>query len=73
MRKHSISIRGHRTSYSLEEPFWQGLKKIAADQEIPVARLVTQIDAARTESENLSSAIRVFVFNSLKNNNGNTG
>lgn len=65
MRKHSTSIRGHRTSYSLEEPFWQGLQKIAREREIPVARLVTKIDAGRQEGENLSSAIRVFVLHQL--------
>ncbi len=65
MRKHSISIRGHRTSFSLEEVFWQGLRKVAAEQDIPVARLVTRIDAARDENENLSSAIRVYVFEKL--------
>jgi len=65
MQKHSTSIRGHRTSYSLEEPFWRGLQQIAREREIPVARLVTKIDADRQEDENLSSAIRVFVLHQL--------
>jgi predicted DNA-binding ribbon-helix-helix protein len=65
VRKHSISIRGHRTSFSLEEPFWQGLCDIAQNREIPVARLVTTIDAKRREGENLSSAIRLFVLHEL--------
>ncbi len=65
MKKHSVSIRGHRTSFSLEEPFWQGLQKIAQSRSIPVARLVMQIDADRAVDENLSSAIRVFVFDVL--------
>jgi predicted DNA-binding ribbon-helix-helix protein len=69
VRKHSISIRGHRTSFSLEEPFWQALQKIARQREIPVARLVTRIDANRAEDENLSSAIRVFVLHQLTNAN----
>ncbi len=69
VRKHSISIRGHRTSFSLEEPFWLGLQKIARERDIPVARLVTTIDAKRREDENLSSAIRVFVLQQLAGRN----
>jgi predicted DNA-binding ribbon-helix-helix protein len=65
MKKHSVSIRGHRTSFSLEEPFWQGLQNIARSRSVPVARVIMQIDADRGEGENLSSAIRVFVFNQL--------
>jgi len=65
LKKHSVSIRGHRTSFSLEDPFWRGLQEIAQIRSISVARLVIQIDADRTAEENLSSAIRVFVFNQL--------
>jgi len=65
MKKHSVSIRGHRTSFSLEDPFWQGLRQIAREKSIPVARLVMQIDADRPMEENLSSAIRVYVFQQL--------
>ena len=65
MKKHSVSIRGHRTSFSLEEPFWQGLQDIARTRSVPVARVIMQIDADRAEDENLSSAIRVFVFKQL--------
>ena len=59
--KHSLVIAGHRTSISLEDAFWQGLRRLAAGQGRKVADLVTQIDAARGTA-NLSSAIRVHVL-----------
>lgn len=60
-RKHSLSIKGHRTSISLEDEFWAGLKEIATERSLSVAALVAEIDAARG-SRNLSSAIRVAVL-----------
>lgn len=59
--KRSISIAGHRTSISLEEPFWQELQLIAAQRGISVQRLVGEIDEGRA-GQNLSSALRVFVL-----------
>ena len=59
LRKHSVTIAGHRTSLSLEDAFWHRLQAIA------VAR-IEQIDSARAErgepAGNLSSAVRVFVL-----------
>ncbi len=66
LRKHSVSIRGHRTSFSLEDEFWQELNDLAQAKEISVAALVTRIDAKRDEDENLSSALRLHVLRSLK-------
>ena len=65
MQKHSISIRGHRTSISLEQEFWEELRKIAVRREIPIARIITEIDAQRSFDENLSSAIRVHILKLL--------
>jgi len=65
MKKRSVSIRGHKTSFSLEDEFWSELQKIAAGKGVSLAQLVTRIDADRRADENLSSAIRVFVLNSL--------
>ena len=65
MRKHSISIRGHRTSFSLEDEFWLEVKAIAHQRKIPTARLITELDTLREPNQNLSSAIRVFVLNHL--------
>ncbi|HLY54820.1 MAG TPA: ribbon-helix-helix domain-containing protein [Stellaceae bacterium] len=64
MRKRSVVIAGHRTSVSLENVFWSGLKSIADDRGMSVNRLVESIDSAR--ATNLSSAIRVFVLQSYK-------
>jgi predicted DNA-binding ribbon-helix-helix protein len=66
--KHSISIRGHRTSFSLEEEFWSELNAIAKAQKKSTSQLITDIDASRNPEQNLSSALRVYVFNHVKNN-----
>lgn len=63
--KRSVAIAGHRTSISLEEPFWDELKRIAAAREMSVNALIADIDARRART-NLSSAIRVEILNSLK-------
>jgi predicted DNA-binding ribbon-helix-helix protein len=60
-RKRSLAIAGHRTSISLEAPFWDGLKAIATEKRLSVAALVAAIDAERGEAS-LSSAIRLFVY-----------
>ncbi|MEJ2117948.1 MAG: ribbon-helix-helix domain-containing protein [Alphaproteobacteria bacterium] len=60
-RKRSVSIAGHRTSISLEEPFWQGLRLLALEKEVSIAALIAAIDAVRGEAS-LSSAIRLFVL-----------
>jgi predicted DNA-binding ribbon-helix-helix protein len=63
--KRSIVIAGHKTSVSLEEPFWVGLKEIAQSQHITLSTMVGDIDAARRRG-NLSSAIRLFVLDNLR-------
>ena len=60
--KRSIVLAGHKTSVSLEDPFWQGLKEIAKDQRKTLSDLVGSIDTNR-EHGNLSSALRLFVLN----------
>ena len=59
--KRSIVIGGHKTSVSLEEPFWIGLKEIAQDQNMSLSNTVGEIDSNRRQG-NLSSAIRLFVL-----------
>ncbi|GGC84103.1 ribbon-helix-helix domain-containing protein [Chelatococcus reniformis] len=59
--KRSLVVAGHRTSVSLEEPFWAALKEIAAVRRQSLAGLVAAIDDRR-DGQNLSSAIRVFVL-----------
>lgn len=60
-RKHSLAIAGHRTSVSLEEPFWTALKAIAAQEQRTLAALVAEIDSRRGGA-NLSSALRLHVL-----------
>lgn len=61
MKKRSLTIDGHRTSISLEDEFWDGLKKIAQERNVSLINIVKHIDESRKCG--LSSAIRVFVFN----------
>jgi predicted DNA-binding ribbon-helix-helix protein len=59
--KRSIVLAGHKTSVSLEEPFWKGLKNIASKRRRTLSGLVASIDDQRTFG-NLSSAVRLFVL-----------
>jgi predicted DNA-binding ribbon-helix-helix protein len=59
--KRSIVIAGHKTSVSLEDDFWNGLKEIGREHKMTLANLVGDIDVRRLHT-NLSSAIRLFVF-----------
>ncbi|MEZ5841130.1 MAG: ribbon-helix-helix domain-containing protein [Hyphomicrobiales bacterium] len=61
MRKRSIAIRGHRTSISLETPFWEALAEIAAEGGLSIPALVAGIDEARGPL-NLSSALRLHIL-----------
>ena len=59
--KRSIIIDGHRTSISLEDVFWNEFRSISQERHVPMSKLVGEIDTGRTHT-NLSSAIRLFVF-----------
>jgi predicted DNA-binding ribbon-helix-helix protein len=59
--KRSFAIKGHRTSISVEAPFWEALRQIAAAENITLAALVATIDAERGAA-GLSSAVRVWVL-----------
>lgn len=63
--KHSLLISGHQTSISLEDAFWQALKRVAAARSLSVATLVAEIDAGRGGA-NLSSAIRVYLLETVR-------
>ena len=60
--KHSLTLRGHRTSVSLEDEFWRVFRNIAAEQNRPINDLAAEIDASRGTEMGLASAIRVFVL-----------
>ena len=64
LRKRSVVIAGHRTSLSLEQPFWDALKDIATGRGLSLARLLAEIDASRRG--NLSSAARLYVLDELR-------
>jgi predicted DNA-binding ribbon-helix-helix protein len=59
--KRSVVVAGHKTSISLEDPFWKSLKEIAGGQHMTLSALLIAIDSERHEG-NLSSAIRLFVL-----------
>lgn len=59
--KRSIVVAGHKTSVSLEEAFWKGLKEIASSRKVTLSELIGSIDSERLHG-NLSSAIRLFVL-----------
>ena len=67
--KRSITIGGRKTSISLEDEFWYGLLEIAVHKKMTVPTLVKRIDYSR-KTVNLSSAIRIFVFNYFKAHDG---
>jgi predicted DNA-binding ribbon-helix-helix protein len=68
LKKISLTISGHSTSITLEEPFWIELKRLAAESGKSLAALVAEIDARRTG--NLCSALRVYVLEQALNNPG---
>lgn len=63
--KRSVAIAGHRTSVSLEEPFWDELKRMAQERQMSLNGLIADIDARRART-NLSSAIRLEILADLK-------
>ena len=70
-RKRSVTIAGHRTSLSLEEPFWQALKDQARAEGLSTAALIEKIDRDRTT--NLSSALRVYLLARARRGPGTDG
>ena len=60
--KHSLTLRGHRTSVSLEPEFWVAFRAIADARGLSVNELASEIDAGRAPDIGLASAIRVFVL-----------
>jgi predicted DNA-binding ribbon-helix-helix protein len=65
IRKRSITLAGHRTSYSIEDQFQDILTEMAAEQAVPLAALIARIDSLRGSRSNLSSALRLAVLDYL--------
>jgi len=66
MRKRSITIRGHQTSITLEDAFWDELAALANARKSSLSALVAEIDKARGGPGNLASALRLHVLEALK-------
>ena len=60
--KRSLTLKGHRTSVSLEDPFWDAFRKIAEEKDRPINALAAEIDAERGLEIGLASAIRLYVL-----------
>jgi predicted DNA-binding ribbon-helix-helix protein len=69
--KRSIVIGGHKTSVSLEDAFWSGLKEIVRAEGATLSETVAEIDKTRRRG-NLSSAIRLFVLEHTRNGHKRT-
>jgi predicted DNA-binding ribbon-helix-helix protein len=63
--KHSLTLKGHRTSVSLEQAFWDAFRKVATTRGQSLNELAAEIDASRAGDVGLASAIRVFVLQAL--------
>lgn len=61
-QKHSLTLKGHRTSVSLEPEFWDAFRAIARADGKPINVLAAEIDVARDSDVGLASAIRVFIL-----------
>jgi predicted DNA-binding ribbon-helix-helix protein len=70
--KRSVVLAGHKTSVSLEDAFWEGLKDIATNRRTTLSNLIGSIDIDR-EHGNLSSALRLFVLSHYQGRGSATG
>lgn len=64
--KRSLTLNGHRTSVSLEDPFWRAFRQIAEARDVPINALAAEIDASRDAETGLATAIRLFVLTDLQ-------
>ena len=63
--KHSLTLKGHRTSVSLEAEFWEAFQELARVRGLSVNELAAEVDEGRRDDVGLASAIRVFVLRAL--------
>ena len=66
LRKHSVSIRGHATSFTLEDPFYEIILEIAEKRGTSIASVIAEVDSQRDRLINLSSALRLYALEWLK-------
>jgi len=65
VKKVSISLSGHQTSITIEDEFFEVLKKIAENEKTSVAAIINSIDKNRRSDSNLSSEIRIWILNKI--------
>jgi predicted DNA-binding ribbon-helix-helix protein len=63
--KHSLTLKGHRTSVSLEAEFWEAFQSLARARGLSLNELAAEVDAGRSGDVGLASAIRVWVLRAL--------
>ncbi|MDC1303156.1 ribbon-helix-helix domain-containing protein [Pelagibacterales bacterium] len=66
MNKHTVKVNGHDTSVFIEEEFWLELKHISKLNKKSISVLISDVDKNK-KTQNLSSAIRLYILNHLKN------
>ena len=66
--KHSLTLKGHRTSVSLEAAFWDAFRDLARARGLSLNELAAEVDAGREGDVGLASAIRVFVLRAFTGN-----
>jgi predicted DNA-binding ribbon-helix-helix protein len=67
VNKHTVKVNGHDTSVFIEEEFWLELKHISKLKKKSISVLISDVDKNK-KTQNLSSAIRLYILNHLKNN-----
>lgn len=65
--KRSLTLKGHRTSVSLEDDFWLAFREIASEKSKPINALAAEIDATRDLDTGLASAIRLYILRHYRN------
>ncbi len=66
VKKRSVSIRGHQTSYSLEQPFFDIIVAMAKARSLSLASMIASVDETRPRDTNLSSALRLAALEWVK-------
>ena len=65
-KKRSLTLKGHRTSVSLEDEFWEAFREIAANNNRAINDLAAEIDKARGNDCGLASAIRLYILRTYR-------
>ena len=64
--KRSLTLRGHRTSVSLEDEFWLVFREMAEARGLGLNQLAVEIDEGRGAETGLATAIRLAVLRHLR-------